>query len=31
MPEEIVQYISGALKKAQQVRGLLGDERLLYE
>jgi hypothetical protein len=31
MPEEIVQYISGALKKAQQVRRLLGDERLLYE
>lgn len=31
MPEEVVQYISGALKDIQQVRGLLDDERLLYE
>ncbi|WP_240420850.1 NAD(P)H-dependent oxidoreductase [Paenibacillus periandrae] len=31
MPEEVVQYISGALKDVQQVRGLLDDERLLYE
>ncbi|MBT2289222.1 NAD(P)H-dependent oxidoreductase [Paenibacillus albidus] len=31
MPEEVVQYISGALKNVQQVRGLLNDERLLYE
>jgi nitroreductase len=31
MPEEVVQYISGALKDFQQARGLLDDERLLYE
>lgn len=31
MPEEVVQFISGALKDVQQVRGLLDDERLLYE
>jgi nitroreductase len=31
MPEDVVQYISGALKDVQQVRGLLDDERLLYE
>lgn len=30
-PEEVVQYISGTLKDFQQVRGLLDDERLLYE
>ncbi|KOY14125.1 NAD(P)H-dependent oxidoreductase [Paenibacillus xylanivorans] len=31
MPEEIVTYFSGVLKDVQEVRGLLGDERLLYE
>ncbi|MBO7743659.1 NAD(P)H-dependent oxidoreductase [Paenibacillus sp. MWE-103] len=31
MPEEVVHYISGALKDAQQARGMLDDERLRYE
>ncbi|MEC0128222.1 NAD(P)H-dependent oxidoreductase [Paenibacillus pabuli] len=31
MPEEVITFISGALKDVQEVRGLLEDERLLYE
>ncbi|WP_019908499.1 NAD(P)H-dependent oxidoreductase [Paenibacillus sp. HW567] len=31
MPQEVVTYISGALKEVQEVRGLLKDERLMYE
>lgn len=31
MPEEIVTYFIGALKNVQEVRGLLENERLLYE
>jgi nitroreductase len=31
MPEEVVSYFIGALKNVQEVRGLLENERLLYE
>jgi nitroreductase len=31
MPEEVVTYFIGALKNVQEVRGLLENERLLYE
>jgi Nitroreductase len=31
MPQEVVTYISGALKEVQELRGLLNDERLMYE
>nr|WP_154960285.1 NAD(P)H-dependent oxidoreductase [Paenibacillus xylanexedens] len=31
MPQEVVTYISDALKEIQEVRGLLNDERLMYE
>jgi len=31
MPQEVVTYVSEALREVQQVRGLLSDERLMYE